>query len=121
MSRTDHLPEYCCEAAALGLFMMSAGGFAILLAPYPRVFMGLAMGLTAIALIKSPLGKRSGAHMNPAVTLTFYRLGKIEPRDAFGYIAAQFLGGVAGLALLALFARRALASVSYVATMPGPS
>ena len=37
---------------------------------------GVAMGLTAIALIHSPWGKRSGAHMNPAVTLTFLRLGK---------------------------------------------
>jgi aquaporin Z len=120
MSRTDHLPEYCCEAAALGLFMMSAGGFAILLAPYPRVLMGLAMGLTAVTLIKSPLGKRSGAHMNPAVTLTFYRLGKVAGRDTIGYVAAQFIGGAAGLFVLALLVRRRLESVRFVATTPGP-
>ena len=46
--------------------------------------MGIAMGLTAVALIYSPLGARSGAHMNPAVTLTFLRLGKIAPVDAVG-------------------------------------
>ncbi len=39
-----------------------------------RFFIGIAMGLTAIALIYSPWGKQSGAHMNPAVTLTFYRV-----------------------------------------------
>jgi aquaporin Z len=99
--------------------MVSAGAFSILLAPYPRELMGLAMGLTAVAIIKSPLGKRSGAHMNPAVTLTFHRLGKIDGRDAVGYVVAQFAGGAAGLALLAFVARRRLAAVSYAATTPG--
>ena len=41
-----------------------------------RMLTGMAMGGTAIALVFSPLGKRSGAHFNPAVTLTFWRLGK---------------------------------------------
>ena len=35
------------------------------------------MGLTAIALIYSPWGQRSGAHFNPAVTLTFFRLRRV--------------------------------------------
>ena len=42
------------------------------------------MGATAIALIYSPWGKQSGAHMNPAMTLTFTRLGKVAPGDAAG-------------------------------------
>jgi aquaporin Z len=43
-----------------------------------RVLIGIALGMTAIGIIYSPLGQRSGAHFNPAVTLTFFRLGKVE-------------------------------------------
>jgi len=83
--------------------------------------MGLAMGLTAIGIIYSPWGKQSGAHLNPAVTLTFFRLGKVAPCDAVSYIVAQFAGGVGGVALVATAAGKLLAhpSVNYVATLPG--
>jgi len=47
--------------------------------------MGLAMGSTAIATHFLALGKRSGAHFNPAVTLTYLRLGKVAPWDAAFY------------------------------------
>jgi aquaporin Z len=86
-----------------------------------RAPMGLAMGLTAVALIYSPLGRRSGAHMNPAVTLAYFRLGKIAAFDAGAYIAAQFAGATLGLCLAALVFRPLAsdAAVNYVATMPG--
>jgi aquaporin Z len=90
--------------------------------PVPRrVLMGCAMGLTAIALIYSPLGKRSGAHMNPSVTLGFLRLGRVKPADASFYVAAQFLGGALGvwLASLLLGSRLADPAVNYVVTLPG--
>ena len=61
--------------------------------------MGLAMGATAIALVYSPWGQRSGAHFNPAVTLSFFRLGKVAPVDALFYAALQIAGAVAGTAL----------------------
>lgn len=88
-----------------------------------RLPMGLAMGLTAIAIIYSPVGQRSGAHMNPAVTITFLRLGKITAIDAAAYIAAQFAGGVAGIAFITalLGGLPADPSVNYVATKPGPA
>jgi len=108
----DHWREYLAEAAALGLFMISAALFTTLLEHYRsplqsllpdpfarRALMGLAMGLTAAAIIYSPLGARSGAHMNPSVTLAFARLGRIARADALIYIVAQFAGGLAGMLL----------------------
>jgi aquaporin Z len=80
------------------------------------------MGLTAIAIIYSPLGQRSGAHFNPAVTATFLLLGKVERWDAAFYMAAQFIGGVAGVAVsAALIGLPPLAhsAVNYVVTVPG--
>jgi aquaporin Z len=138
MTRTlgDHWPEYAMEALCLGFFMVSAAGCATLL-QHPqsplagwtaslvlqRLPMGAAMGATLAAIIYSPLGARSGAHMNPAVTLTFLRLGKIVPADAAGYIAAQFLGGIAGIAGATWLFQGLPAhpAVNYVATLPGPS
>jgi len=100
-----HWPEYLMEAAGLGIFMISACSFGALL-EHPaspirqaiansflrRILMGMAMGLTAISIIYSPWGKQSGAHLNPSVTLTFFRLGKVARWDAVFYVTAQFLG-----------------------------
>ena len=131
----SHWPEYLMEAFGLGLFMIAAAGFASLL-QHPaspvrhaienglvrRALMGLAMGATATALIYSPLGARSGAHINPATTLAFLRLQRIHPVDAAAYIVAQFAGGLAGIAVAALLLDPWIAapSVNYVATLPGP-
>jgi aquaporin Z len=81
------------------------------------------MGATAVALIYSPWGKRSGAHMNPAITLTFLRLGKIPWWDACYYIVFQTLGGVTGVVLTAAVLGRAftLPPVDFVVTVPGPA
>lgn len=114
------------EAAALGAFMVSACAFGILLQRAPvgdftrRLAGGIAMGLTAVAIICSPWGQRSGAHMNPALTLAFATIGKIAPWDAVFYMAAQFLGGTAGVVLARLLFGPAVANVNYVATLPGP-
>src|SRR6516225_581994 len=106
----EHWPEYLCEAAELGLFMISASLFTILLwhpaspvlnvIPNPfvrRMLIGIALGGTAIALIFSPLGKRSGAHFNPSVPVTFWRLRNVNNWFAVCYIAGQFIGGIAGV------------------------
>jgi aquaporin Z len=129
-----HWPEYLIEGWALGTFMLAAAVSATLL-DYPgsplhaaigsaglrRVLAGTAMGLTAVALIYSSWGQRSGAHMNPAVTLTFWRLGKITRYDALFYIAAQCIGGVAGVFLASALLGPAFASppVRYAVTVPG--
>jgi aquaporin Z len=123
------------EAAELGLFMFSACAFTVLLyhpaSPVAqtvhdgvvrRMMMGMAMGATAIAIIFSPVGKRSGAHFNPAVTWTFFRLGRITGCDAVFYTLFQFAGGIAGVMLASLTLGNLLAhqSVNYAATVPGP-
>ncbi len=127
-----HWPEYLIEALGLSLFMIAASVITILL-EYPgaplhlalpdpmvrRFLIGLGMGLTAIALIYSPWGMRSGAHLNPAVTLTFWRLGKVKSEDALAYVLAQFCGGAVGLWLAALLLKPWIMSVNYVTTVPG--
>src|SRR4051794_25494266 len=134
-STAFHWPEYLIEAACLGLFMVSACMFGTLF-EHPaspirqtidnpllrRIPMGLAMGLTAICLIYSPLGQRSGAHMNPSTTLTFFRLGKVAGADLVGYIVAQIVGGVVGVQAASLVLQDAVnhPAVNHVATLPRP-
>ena len=126
-----HWPEYLIEGIDLGLFMVSAFTFGTVLEhpaspvhrgiPNPllrRLLMGLAMGGTAIGIIYSPWGKRSGAHINPSTTLTFFRLGKIAKCDAALYIASQFAGGSMGAAVV-LSSWVSHPAVNYVVTVPG--
>jgi aquaporin Z len=128
----NHWPEYLIEAWCLGTFMVSACFFGVLLfsrasplAELDMVFrsslMGVAMGATAIGIIASPWGKLSGAHFNPAVTLTFLRLGKIDLSDAIFYIIFQFIGGTTGVLVSWLVLGDFLASspVNFVVTLPG--
>jgi len=129
-----HWSEYLLEAAQLGTFMVSAclvvaiveyrGSPLHPLLPQAwlrRLIVGLAMGLTAVALIYSSWGKRSGAHMNPALTLTFFRLGKIGVRDAVMYMLAQFAGGALGVLLSSFLLGAVIADrdVNFVLTLPG--
>jgi aquaporin Z len=77
-----------------------------------------------VGLVYSGWGKQSGAHFNPAVTLTFTWLGRIAPRDAAAYVVAQFTGAVLGVLAAMLLAGRPLvadASVRYAVTVPGPA
>ena len=122
------------EGLCLGMFMISACTFAALLehpaspvrmsltnADLRRFLGGIAMGLTAVLLIYSPLGRRSGAHMNPATTLTFFRLGKVAPWDAVFYVISQFVGGLLGTlaAFLVLGQTLAHSNVNFAITRPG--
>jgi aquaporin Z len=135
MPIAHHWPEYLMEAAGLGLFMIAATVGATLLEhpafglreaiPDPalrRALMGLAMGLTAIGIIYSPMGTRSGAHLNPAVTLTFWRLGKIAGADAAAYALFQLAGGLLGTlaGALVVWPWAGRESVDLVTTRPGP-
>src|ERR1700739_5028938 len=129
-----HWPEYVMEASEIGVYMVCVCAFASLL-QHPaspvhhwvasgcsrRALMGMAVGATVIAIIQSPLGQQSGGHFNPAITFTFYRLGKVASWDALFYAAAQFLGATSGVAV-AVYALRGAPrdrAVLYAATVPG--
>src|SRR5438128_2286991 len=129
-----HWPEYLMEAGLLGAFMVSACIFgalyefphspvrqAITSQLFRRLLMGISMGLTAIAIIYSPWGKQSGAHINPSVTLTFFRLGKAKFWDAFFYVFFQFVGAALGVGLVAIVLGQEISdpAVEYVVTVPG--
>ena len=129
-----HWRLYVFEGAELAIFMISACFATVyLFSPsYPalhllpsaairRLLMGSAMGATAVLIIRSPMGKRSGAHFNPAITLSYLRLGKIARWDANFYVVFQFIGGVLGVAVSALVLGSSLAAptADYAVTVPG--
>ena len=133
-SLRNHWPEYLMEAGEIALYMFLICAFATLLL-HPasplrqmihsgvlrRFLMGFLVGSAVIAIIMTPWGKQSGGHFNPAITLTFYRLGKLAFWDAFFYVVAQFTGAAGGVAIAAYVLRDAPKnpSVRYALTVPG--
>lgn len=129
-----HYPLYLIEGWGLGTFMLSACLFTILL-EHPaigmhdyissgfvrRIFIGLAMGLTAMGIIYSPWGRRSGAQLNPSVSLTMLFLKKNVATDAIFYMIFQTIGGTLAVCLLKLLIPEYLAhpSVNFAVTVPG--
>ena len=125
---------YCCEALGLGLFMFFAT-LAVIVIEYPtlpvythihsdllRLFLvGLCMGITAFFILTSSFGKRSGAHINPSVTIIQYRLGNLNKQDAIFYILFQFIGGTLGMLLIFLLVPTYVRhpSVNFIVTQPG--
>jgi aquaporin Z len=83
-----------------------------------RVLTGFLFGATGAAIAVSWVGKVSGAHINPVVSLAFRARGKLSTRDTVGYVAAQFAGAVAGALPLLVWGRLGR-SVQYGATVPG--
>src|SRR5262245_36301508 len=122
------------EGAELGAFMLSTcicGTLiysnqsplkSLALSPvFESSLMGIAMATTAFLVIQSPFGRRSGAHFNPAVTLTFFWLGRMHRWDAALYFAAHFVGAVAGVLVAREIVGLPLSAppVQYMVTLPG--
>ena len=122
------------EAAEVALYLFLTCVFASLLL-YPaspvrhfvnsarglRALMGLAVGATVVAIVISPWGKQSGGHFNPALTLAFYRLGKMRSSDALFYVVAQFSGAIGGACVARYLLPDTVSrhAIRYAVTAPG--
>ncbi|WP_159803468.1 MIP/aquaporin family protein [Arthrobacter zhaoguopingii] len=82
------------------------------------VLIGLSVGLIAAAVAVSPLGRRSGAHLNPAITIGFWAHGQTHWHDLLGYVAAQFLGAALASVVFAASTGPLAVSIGYARTEP---
>ena len=126
--------HYLQEALGLGVFMISACFFGALLfssvgslhlsienETTRNVIIGILMGFTALFIFYSPFTAPSGSHINPAVTISFLRLGKMCPWDAMFYVIFQVIGGTLAVYLMQLLMGHSLTTppVNSAATVPG--
>ena len=126
-----NVPVYLCEFAGTAILLfVGVSAVALMWAPgspvpviqtpaLRRLVTGLLFAGGATAVVYSPLGQRSGAHINPAVTLAFWRIGKVPTHDAVAYVVAQMLGALAGTFLAGLVFHDLVAGVQYAVTVPG--
>jgi aquaporin Z len=125
-----HLIEWGCELAGTALLLI--GGLSAVCLDFgsrsplrhdgtsPRLLLtGLLFAGTGSLIAISPLGRRSGAHLNPAVTVAFWTQRKVHPHDLMGYVAAQLTGAVLGAAVIRLLWRGQAVGLKLGATAPG--
>lgn len=126
-----HLVEWSCEL--LGTAVLLLGGLSAVILDFgpstpfasfgasPRLLLtGLLFAGTGSLVAVSPPGRRSGAHLNPVVTLAFWTQGKVHGHDLAGYIVGQMVGGVLGTVLVALLWGSDARAVNLGTTAPGP-
>jgi aquaporin Z len=84
-----------------------------------RLFLaGLMIGGSGALVAISPLGRLSGGHINPAISLGFWMQGRMHSRDLIGYVVSQMAGGALGVAAAALLIPGLAKSVSYAVLIP---
>src|SRR5512137_2466302 len=122
---------YVAELVGTGLLVLVGLSLVIVMfgsgSPIPRVLpseglrrliTGFLFGTTGALIAVSPVGRISGAHINPVVTLGFLLFRKLDSRTVLGYVFAQLAGGTLGsLPLLAWGSMGR--SVAFGATLPG--
>jgi glycerol uptake facilitator protein/aquaporin Z len=131
---TVHWQAWACELLATLILLFvavtlarwlfdpsSAAAGAIQGLGWRLIIVGAVIGGVVSLLIVSPLGRRSGGHMNPAMTLAFTTIKTLPRVDAGGYIAAQMLGSIAGTTLAGVIWGPAVARppVSFGVIQPG--
>lgn len=103
------------------IFMFADGSPFVALVPsltLRRVLNGFLFGSVGASIALSPIGKTSGAHINPIVTMGFWLMGKLTGRSAIGYVVAQLCGAVLGSLPLLLWGSMGR-SMAYGVTLPG--
>lgn len=132
----QHWPHYVAEALGLAFFVSCAGCLTILI-EHPasavhqllpdsevlrRAVLGAGMLAVVVTIVYSPWGKGSGAHINPAVTLAFWQLGKLRTPDAIWYVLAQLVGAVGAAQLMGVVLGEWYAhpAVKHTVTVPMP-
>lgn len=80
----------CGTAAVVGCDAAHGSGY---------LLTALAFGLVIVAMAYS-IGNVSGCHINPAVSIAMLVSGKMSFREFIGYVISQFLGAIAGAAVL---------------------
>lgn len=86
--------------------------------PLRRALTGFLFGTTGCLVTLSPVGKISGAHINPAVSIAFWLRGKMKTYLMAGYIVSQMLGAIVGCIPLLLWQNQGK-SINYGNTVPG--
>ncbi|WP_246041216.1 MIP/aquaporin family protein [Streptomyces cadmiisoli] len=83
---------------------------------------GAIVGILITGLVLSPLGRQSGAHMNPAISFAMWRLGLLPGAAVVPYTVAQLSGSLLGVfAARGIWGRSTSAPpVTYAALQPGP-
>jgi aquaporin Z len=127
-----HLVEWSCELVGTAILVL--GGLSAVVAdfgPGSRVarlvpshswrllITGVVFAGFGSLVAVSPLGRRSGAHLNPALSFAFWCERHLHLHDLAGYIAAQCLGALLGAGLLRLAWQSRAAGVDYGVTRPG--
>ena len=126
-----HIAEWTAEL--LGTAILVFGGLSAVVADFgtgspvahvlpsisPRLLLtGALFAGTGALVTVSPLGRRSGAHLNPAVTLGFWLTGHVHLHDLAGYVVSQVVGALLGATALVAVWGGAAASVHDGVTQP---
>ncbi len=129
-----HLEEYASECLGTAFMVFCVVGVVALMfapgSPVPAwlpstrlrlLFAGLMLGGSGWIVAISPPGRLSGAHINPAISLGFWLLGKMHFPDLLGYVVGQLFGGLLGAWGGQIVFHQIGGQVHYAALRPGPA
>lgn len=113
---------FCVVGVVVALFAPASPLVSLVPSQAIRLFItGLALGGAGWAVAVSPPGRLSGAHVNPAISVGFFILGKMDIQDAAGYVVSQMAGAIVGAEAGRFAVGRWAAQVNGAALTPSPS